>query len=92
MIGKIKARILSMTKDDMTDCSSKCIQAKLLDERQNKQYNVIWGKAPTVIGCTGTWSSTNPNAFEKVWEKCNVGDMVWFDPIANYFEPIDSDA
>jgi hypothetical protein len=89
---KIKARILKMTKDDMTICSARCIWATLLDEQSNKEYRVAWAQTPTVIGVTGTWRSKAQHVFEKSWDKCNVGDEVWLyhpsDSNFNYFEPM----
>lgn len=95
MMMKIKARILNMTKDDMITCSSKCIWAELLDEKHNVKYRVAWAQSPMVIGFTGTWRSRAQSVFEKTWEKCNEGDVVWLyhptDNNFNYFEPIEDE-
>lgn len=89
---KIKARIIKMTKDDMTICSARCIWATLLDEKTNTEYSVAWAQTPTIIGVTGTWRSKAQHVFDKAWDNCEVGDEIWLyhpsDCNFNYFEPI----
>ncbi len=92
---KIKARILTMTKDDMRICSSRCIWAELLDEKTNERYRVAWAQSPMVVGFSGTWRSRAQSVFDSAWQRCNEGDEVWLyhplDSNFNYFEPIENE-
>ena len=89
---KIRARILSMTKDDMKFCSARVIWACLEDVENGQKYHVAWAQSPGVIGVTGTWRSRAQDAFSVAWEKCEVDDVVWLyhptDSNFNYFEPM----
>lgn len=92
MMKKIKARIKTLTKDDMKMCSSKVIWAELVDETTGEKYRVAWAECPMVIGVSGTWRSRAKEVFEAVWKKCEIEDEVWLyhsgDENFTYFEPM----
>lgn len=92
MLKKIKARILTITKDDMKICSSRVIWAKVVSIESGDVYCVAWAQTPVIFGITGVWRSRAQDAFQKVWECSQNGDEVWLyhaeDKNVNYLEPV----
>lgn len=84
---KIRARILSIKKDDMKTSSARCIYA-LLEDNTGMKYRITWAKIPTGSGRM-TWASSAQNTFDIVWEHAKCGDHVWLyypdEPYNSYF-------
>lgn len=91
MLGRCKARITKISKDDMVTCSSRVIWADLTNETNGEKYHVAWADTPSIFGITGIWSSRNKEAFSRAWT-CKEGDEVWLyhaeDSSYNFFEPL----
>ena len=91
MYKTIKARILNITRDDMTFCSARVIRARLEDEK-GKEHFVRMACSPTIIGPTVKMISRNSSQFDAVWNRSKAGDEVYLyhsdDENSTYFETI----
>lgn len=92
MYYETTARIQSITKSDMSFCSSRVISAKLVDEETGEVFDVSWASSPTIDGITGLWQSRAKDSFERAWTTCEEGDVVRLfhgkDQNSSYFDII----
>ena len=70
------ARIIEIEKEELKECSSRIIRAKLKAEMSNEIFSVRWAQTPSIICITGNWSSKAPGAFEWAWKEAKEGDIV----------------
>lgn len=75
MLTNMKARIISIAKDELDFCSSRTITAELLGE-DGSRYQVKWPKVPAIFGIENVYSSKKPWHFKEAWTSSKVGDEV----------------